>query len=198
MMIGNKFGKLTIIEECKKRSKNGHKCYKCLCECGSIKIVREDTLKSGATRSCGCSIGVMHGLSKTRLYKILNGIKNRCYNNRADNYQYYGERGIKVCDEWLNDFQTFYDWALNNGYNENLTIDRMDVNGNYEPNNCRWVTQKQQANNKKNNVMLTYDGRTKTLSQWADELNVKYNTIATRYHRKWDTKDILFGRCNKK
>lgn len=197
-MIGNKFGRLTVIEECEKRSKNGHKCYKCLCECGNTKIIREDTLKSGASKSCGCSIGVMHGLSKTRLYKILNGVKNRCYNENTDNYGYYGGRGIKVCDEWLNDFMSFYNWAMNNGYKEDLTIDRIDPNGNYEPNNCRWVTMKYQANNKKNNVMLTYDGETKTLSQWANDLNVNYNTIVTRYHRGWDIKDVLFGRCNKK
>lgn len=197
MMIGSKFGKLKVIEECEKRSKNGHKCYKCLCECGNIKIVREDTLKSGASRSCGCSIGVMHGLSKTRLYKILNGVKNRCYNENTDNYEYYGGRGIKVCEEWLHDFQTFYDWAMSSGYNDTLTIDRINVNGNYDSTNCRWVTPKQQANNKKNNVMLTYDGKTQTMSQWSEELNVKYNTIVTRHNRGWNTKDILFGRNNK-
>lgn len=97
----------------------------------------------------------MHGYSKSKLYKILNGMKNRCYNKNAYNYSYYGGRGITICDDWLNDFMTFYDWAINSGYKEGLSIDRIDVNGNYEPNNCRWKTSKQQCNNKRNNIKLT-------------------------------------------
>ena len=198
MMLGNKFGKLTVIEELKERSKNGHKQYKCLCECGNIKIVRGDTLKNGTSQSCGCSVGVMHGLSKSKLYKILNGMKNRCYNSNAYNYKYYGGRGITVCDEWLNEFMAFYDWAINNGYKDGLSIDRIDSNGNYDPTNCRWETSKQQCNNKRNNIKLTYNGKTQTLSQWAEEFGINYNTIATRYYRGWETKDILFGKNNKK
>lgn len=198
MMIGKKFGKLTVIEEVQKRSKNGHKQYKCICDCGNIKIVRGDTLKNGSSRSCGCSQGVMHGYSKSKLYKILNGMKNRCYNKNAYNYSYYGGRCITICDDWLNDFMTFYDWAINSGYKEGLSIDRIDVNGNYDPNNCRWKTSKQQCNNKRNNIKLTYKGKTQTLSQWADELGINYNTVATRYHRGWETKDILYGKNNMK
>lgn len=196
MMIGNKFGKLTVIEELKTRSKNGHKLYKCLCDCGNIKIVRGDTLKNGKSQSCGCSIGVTHGLTKSKLYKVLNGMKNRCYNKNTYNYKYYGGRGIVVCDEWLDDFMNFYNWAMDNGYREGLSIDRIDANGNYEPDNCRWKTSKQQCNNKRNNVQLTYNGKTQTLSQWADELDVNYKTIATRYYRGWKVKDILYGKNN--
>lgn len=196
MMIGKKFGKLTVIEELNTRSKNGHKQYKCQCDCGNIKIVRGDTLKNGMSQSCGCTIGIMHGLTATKLYKVYNGMKNRCCNKNASNYEYYGGRGIKVCNEWVDNFKNFYDWAINNDYHEGLSIDRIDTNGDYEPNNCKWKTSKQQCNNKRNNVHLTYNGKTQTLSQWAEELGTNYNTMASRYYRGWEVEDILYGKNN--
>lgn len=196
-MIGKKFGRLTVLEECKERDKYKYKVYKCQCDCGNIIYVNSNKLKSGNTKSCGCLKAdqlAKHKKCKTRLYSIYNNMKNRCYNKKHRDYKYYGGRGIAICDEWLNDFQAFYDWAIDNDYKENLTIDRLDVNGDYEPSNCRWATPKQQANNQRSNTYLTYNGKTQTLAQWANELGMKYACLYSRYRRKWKAKDILFGK----
>lgn len=202
-MIGNKFGRLMVIEELPER-KHGGRVYRCKCDCGNIIDVRKDMLKSGNTKSCGCLqretasiIGknkVKHGKCGTRLYKIYRHIINRCYNKNDISYSNWGERGVIMCDEWKNDFMTFYEWAINNGYQDNLTIDRINVNGNYEPCNCRWTTPKTQANNRRSNVHLTYNGKTQTIKQWAEELNCNYTTILARYHAGWSVKEILFGK----
>lgn len=135
-----------------------------------------------------------HGKYYTRIYRIYNDMKKRCYNHSMINYKNYGGRGIKVCDEWRNDFMNFYNWAMNNGYTDNLTIERIDVDGNYEPNNCKWITYKEQANNRRNNVHLTYAGKTQTMKQWAEELDIKYSTIVTRHRRGYNDKECLFGK----
>lgn len=202
-MIGEKFGRLTVLKELPER-KHGGKVYRCQCDCGNTVDVRKDILKSGNTKSCGClqrekaSITAKnkrtHGQSKTRLYGIYHHIINRCYNENVRNYSNYGKRGIKVCDEWLHNFQAFYEWAMNNGYRETLTIDRINVNGNYEPSNCRWATPKQQSNNRRSSILLTYNGETKTIKQWAEKLNCKYCTMVYRYHAGWSIKDVLFGK----
>lgn len=123
-----------------------------------------------------------HGLTKTRLYTTWGGMKARC-NDKND--KDYGGRGIKVCDEWQ-EFEPFYQWALNNGYQDNLTIDRIDVNGDYEPNNCRWATKKEQGRNTRFNRYLTYKGETKTMSEWCEIYNIKQNTASTRIRLGWD------------
>lgn len=127
--------------------------------------------------------GKTHGMSKTRMYKIWECMKYRCSNPNRPEYSHYGGRGIIVCDEWANDFLTFYNWSINNGYNESLTIDRIDVNGDYEPNNCRWVDMKTQANNTTRCIYITYRDKTQTLTQWCEELNLPYDTIRTRLRR---------------
>lgn len=198
-MIGKKFGRLTVIEETGERDKHKYKIYKCQCSCGNIIYTNCNSLKSGNTKSCGCLKNeklTKHGKYYTRLYRIYNNMKNRCCNKKHRDFQYYGGRGVTVCDEWLDDFTTFYDWAMKNGYKDNLTLDRIDVNGDYEPSNCRWTTPKEQANNTRNNVCLTYNGETKTLHQWADTLGLKYACLYSRYRRKWKIKDILFGKSN--
>lgn len=124
-----------------------------------------------------------HGKKGTKLYNTWLHMKTRCYNKNYNRYDDYGGRGITICDEWINDFKAFYDWSMSNGYKDNLTIDRIDVNGNYEPDNCRWADRKTQANNRRNNVYLTYNGKTKTISQWSRELNIPENTIRSRYYR---------------
>lgn len=198
-MIYKKFGRLTVLEECKER-KGGKKVYKCICDCGNIKNVMGTSLRDGTTRSCGCLArentrkrSITHGQSHTRLYKIHNNIKDRCCNANSKDYPNYGGRGIKVWDEWLK-FKGFYDWSMSNGYNDTLTIDRIDVDGNYEPSNCRWVDMKTQQNNRRNNVYLTYKNKTQTMSQWADELRISVQTIKTRHRKGWSDKDCLFGR----
>jgi hypothetical protein len=145
----------------------------------------------------------MGGIS--RLNNIYDNMKQRCYNPNRDVYKYYGGRGIKICDEWNNrervrlqngtcskGWLAFKKWALENGYQDNLTIDRIDPNGNYEPSNCRWVTMKVQSNNLRNNVRLTYKGRTQTIHEWCDELNLNYYCIRDRICRKgWDVTEAF-------
>ena len=147
-LAGKKFGKLTVISYNGKDNKR-HSFYKCVCECGRVRIVRADKLKSGSTVSCGKHIKT-HGKRYTRIYDIWCGMKQRCYNSNSDKYRFYGAKGVIICDEWKNNFQTFYEWAMKNGYKDNLTIDRIDPYGNYEPSNCRWATlQEQQLNKRK-------------------------------------------------
>jgi len=114
-------------------------------------------------------------------------MKGRCYNSNRWNYKYYGARNIKVCDEWKNNYQAFKIWAYENGYNETLTLDRIDVNGDYEPNNCRWISDKEQKNNTRRNHYITYNGKTQSMSKWAEELNISYTVLRSRINRcKWN------------
>lgn len=195
-LIGEKFNKLTVIEECKERDNNGERKYKCICDCGSVCYVRGGHIRSGHTKSCGCDrlIQPTHRKSSTRLYKIWDKMKSRCYNKNDVNYKHYGRRDITVCDEWLNDFQSFYDWSMNNGYKDNLSIDRVDVDGNYEPNNCRWVDNSTQQNNKTNTVYLTCNGKTQSIAQWSRELGVKQSTLYYRYHKGLTDYECLYNK----
>ena len=130
-------------------------------------------------------INYKHGLYKSRLYGIWSNMKTRCHTSTYYLYKHYGARGIIVCDEWKNDFQTFYKWAMENGYGEDLTIDRIDVNGNYEPSNCRWVDRVLQCKNRTSNHYITFNGRTQILKDWADELNIKRQTLERRLKKGW-------------
>lgn len=198
-MVGKTFNMLTVIEECKER-KRKEKQYKCKCACGNITYVTGYNLRSGQTKSCGCLSKLnhykTHGKSNTRLYRIYNNMKERCYNKNVSQYRDWGGRGITICDEWLNDFMSFYDWAYENGYDDNLSIDRIDNNKSYSPDNCRWVDVKTQNNNKRSNVYLTFKGKTQSLQKWADDLGIPKSRLQNRYYRNWSTKDILFGRDN--
>lgn len=188
-MIGRKFNKLTVIEECKERTKNGTKIYKCLCDCGNYTNVIGTQLRNGMTKSCGClrveisgQNNTAHRKTNTRLYNIYRGMIQRCYNKNNKDYKYYGQCGVSVYGDWRNDFMSFYNWSMNNGYKDNLTIDRIDVNGNYEPNNCRWVSQYEQQNNRTNNLIVFYNNKKQTLTKWIKELNLK-NSYSTIYKR---------------
>lgn len=195
-LLGEKFGKLTVIK--KTETKNNLRYWICKCDCGNIVEVRASQLLEGRTKSCGCLRKIpysqTHNMTKTRLYRIWMGMKTRCYNQNDYAYKYYGARGIIVCQEWINDFINFYNWSMENGYSDDLTIDRIDVNGNYEPNNCRWATNFEQQNNKRDNVKIEYNGIIKTVAEWAKELNVKYETLYSRLSYGWTTEQILFGK----
>ena len=182
-LSGQKFGKLKVIKKIENKGENIQ--YLCKCDCGNYIKIIGTSLRTGNTKSCGC-LAKKHGLSKHKLHKKWDEMKYRCYNDNCTHYKYYGGRGIIVCNEWLNDFKTFYDWSMAHGYADNLTIDRIDVNGNYEPSNCRWVTMEEQASNKTNNVFITYNNETHTLTEWAKILNVNYKNLWQRIvKRKW-------------
>ena len=196
-ITGKQYGKLTAIKRVGS-DKWGGSLWLCKCECGNEKVISCGHLKSGASQSCGCvriertkQANTRHSMTDTRLYRAWHHIKNRCTNPNVDGYKDYGGRGIKMCDEWQ-DFINFKEWALNNGYTDTLTIERIDVNGNYEPSNCKWATMKEQQNNKRNNHLVTYKGITKTIAEWSEEKGIKYGTLyarLTRYH--WDVETAL-------
>lgn len=190
---GQRFGKLTAIckhhSEWNKETKISRNFWLFRCDCGKEKIIDKYSVLRGLTTSCGCYANeqrikknTKHGLfkSETRLYRCWQDMKNRCYNPTRAKYRIYGARGIRVCDEWKHNFKAFYDWAINNGYKENLTLDRIDVNGNYYPENCRWATLKEQANNTRRNKKITLNGVTKNLTQWLS----LYNISSSSYHYK--------------
>ena len=190
-IVGKKFGRLTVIREFGKTKAN-KTVYTCICDCGNEINAVGSGLVSGNTGSCGClqrertsqadkSNSITHGLSNHPLYRIWIDIIRRCYNPKISSYPNYGGRGITVCQEWRDDFKVFYDWCMQNGWNDNLEVDRYPNNdGNYEPDNCRLTTCKNNCNNKRTNVKLTINGVTKTATQWAEQYNQHRSLVARR------------------
>lgn len=183
-LTGRKFGRLTVIERTANR--NGKPHWFCRCECGKEVVVAGVNLRSGNTVSCGCyrneqigNVNATHRMFGTRVHRIWHHIKNRCLNKNAHNYKYYGGRGISICEEWLQ-FEPFLIWALSHGYTDNLTIDRKDVNGNYTPENCHWVSVKEQHYNKRNSRNLELNGENHPLAEWAKIIGVSYGTLYAR------------------
>lgn len=186
-LTGQKFNRLTVIE----RAENRQCCvpvWRCVCDCGKEKFVRGKNLRSGAVKSCGCLLkdnvpAKCNGLSHTRLYRKWWGMKRRCGDPNDTHYKDYGGRGIKVCEEWKSDFLAFYEWAMSTQTDESLTLERIDVNGDYCPENCTWATRKEQANNRRMCRMITYQGRTQNLMQWCTELGLNYQIVHNRLNR---------------
>lgn len=181
-LTGQQFGRLTVL----KRDENKGKfiTWLCQCDCGNTTIVRGTDLKSGKILSCGClrksGCHRSHNMTNTRLYRIWGNIKSRCTNKNVRQYKDYGGKGIKVCSEWTQSFETFFHWAMANGYADDLTIDRIDVNGDYEPSNCRWATRKEQSLNRSDNHYLTYNDETKTIAEWSEITGIHRATIESR------------------
>lgn len=199
-LTGKKYGRLTVIKHIGK-DKYNNAIWKCKCSCGNIITIRGATLRNGKAQSCGClrkemtkqlaKNNIIHNMSNTRLYRVWQGMKSRCYYKQNNRYKDYGGRGIKVCNEWIHDFTAFYEWAINNGYQDNLTIDRIDVDGNYELSNCRWITSRDQQRNKRTSNLYTINGETRCLSEWCEKLNLNYNTVSTRIHRNYTIEKAL-------
>lgn len=189
-MIGKRFGRLVVVSKAVDGTPS-NTMWTCACDCGRTKTIREFHLRKGHTQSCGClrkdiasvtaiNNSTTHGLRKTRLYRLWLHIKERCNNPNCAAFNNYGGRGIRVCDEWTKSFQAFYDWAHANGYRDDLTIDRIDTNGDYCPDNCRWASMKEQANNTRANALITFNGETHTMSEWANIIGINYSTIRSR------------------
>lgn len=193
-LIGQKYNRLTVIARTTNNA-SGKSRWICLCDCGNIKekpVTRYD-LTHGKVKTCGCLykesnkyINRKHGHTGERIHRIWCSMRQRCYNPQSQGFINYGGRGIGICDEWKDSFQAFYDWAMTNGYADNLTIDRKDVNDNYSPENCRWVDMKTQQNNRNNNRMVLYCGFEYTASELAEFLGVPYATLLWRMNNGWE------------
>lgn len=195
-LTGKRFGNLTVLRKTYKAIKNGKRyvCWECQCDCGNITTVYTNALKSGNTLSCGCynrKRAFKHGGKGTRLYNIWLAMKARCKNPNRPEYKHYGGRGISVCPDWEN-FANFQEWAITNGYQDHLTLDRIDVNGNYYPKNCRWATYEEQANNKRKTIKITVGDETHTISEWCKITNVPETAIRHRIHYGWEPQKIVY------
>lgn len=192
-----KFGRLTVLCRAEDRVyKDGRKriAWNCRCDCGNTKEVLGENLKSGYTKSCGClqkekaaMAQLKHGEADSRLYNVWSAIKRRCFNSTVPEYHRYGGRGITMCNEWL-DYEVFSNWARANGYRDDAprgecTIDRIDNNGDYCPDNCRWVNQQDQMNNVSYNHYVTYNGENHTVAEWSRIYNIPYTRLLQRLNR---------------
>ena len=181
---GRRFGRLVVLT-LDHVADNGDACWLCECDCGRLTIVRRYNLLKGSVQSCGCYAkekATTHGRTNTRLHNIWTTMLQRCANPNHKSYLNYGGRGVFVCDEWHN-FEEFYNWSISNGYEDDLTIDRIDTDDGYYPENCRWVDQYVQQNNRRNNRLVTYNNVIHTVAEWATLLNVDYKALWKRVNR---------------
>lgn len=205
-MTGQTFGKLTVLRRAEDYVGKSYRMAQWECECScqdhNVVIVRGVALRNGHTKSCGCyhkeaaaKANTKHGDTTSRgnkrLLSIWKHMISRCENSDVKEYKNYGGRGISVCQEW-HDYLSFKSWSLDNGYEHSLTLDRVDVDGDYCPSNCRWVTQKVQANNMRTNRMLTYNGATHTMAEWADIVGIPYQRLNSRIFSGWSVERALF------
>ncbi len=202
-LVGMKFERLTVISYSYTDSKSHRTYWKCKCDCGNEIVKATNLLTTGLVKSCGCLLSdkrhintYKHGAcinnKETRLYKIWANMKYRCSKPGNQMAAYYYDKGIRVCEEWVNDFDNFRKWAIENGYSDDLTIDRINSDGNYCPENCRWATKEEQIINRKNiNHFLEYQGKTQTLSQWSRELNISRTTLTTYISKGMNLYDVV-------
>lgn len=183
-----KVGYLTVIEKTNIRNSSNEYMWLCICKCGKTAIYSSSRLNKNRVKSCGCAIGenfVKHNQKHSRIYNIWCGMKQRCNENRGNYFS------VKYCEEWEN-FIPFYEWSVANGYSDELTLDRINPLGNYEPSNCRWVTQKVQQNNRTNNTIYVLNGEKHTLSEWADITKIGRSTLSARILKLgWSVEDAI-------
>ena len=196
-LIGYKFGRLVVLQW-QGKNKQGNNTWLCECECGNKVVVRTADLNNGHTKSCGClskdsfrAVITKHEKRNTRLYSVWANMRTRCNNPSAERFDQYGGRGITICKEWER-FETFYDWAMANGYSNDLSIDRIDNSKGYSPNNCRWASSAEQNSNTRRNHLITSDGKTQTMTQWAEEIGIPARTLESRLNRShWSIERAL-------
>ncbi|SHJ74243.1 hypothetical protein [Tepidibacter formicigenes] len=191
-LTGQRFGKLVVIKR-GKNDKTNHARWYCQCDCGEVVLVTRGNLRNGRAKSCGClrrekitryNIKKDNtGESKTKLYQIWIAMRQRVKNPNSQAFKNYGGRGITICKEWEEDFQVFKKWSISNGYKENLSIDRIDNDKGYSPENCRWTDWETQCNNTRNNINITYNGETKTITEWEKTLGFKRNVLLNRIYK---------------
>lgn len=194
-LTGMRFGKLVAVSIARKSETGTRVYWNCSCDCGGNRVVSNDHLRNGDTTDCGCtrkhiSHWQKHGMYNSRLYRIWSLMKERCYNPKRKEYGNYGGRGISVCDDWK-EAKRFFEWAFANGYSDELTLDRIDNDGDYCPENCRWVCRKEQMRNRRNNRYVSFRGRTIPLTQLAEEYGYTYAQLYKRLKLGWSLEDAV-------
>lgn len=196
-LTGERFGRLKVVERVA-NNKHGQARWKCLCDCGNENIVTTGGLRSGHSKSCGCLTVnrsqermTTHGKRNHPLYGLWLNIKQRCTNSNRKDYKDYGGRGICVCKRWVDDFSAFYQWAMANEYRKGLTIERIDSDGPYSPKNCIFIPKSEQSKNRRGLRLITFNGATKNMSQWAKEIGIDPMTLKDRFKNGWSIKEAL-------
>ncbi len=196
--VGKRFNRLTVLKLAGK-NKHGHQLFECKCDCGKVVVIEGTAVKNNRTRSCGClqrdvvkKRCTIHGMTKTKLFGVWTTMNQRCSNPNTVSYDRYGAKGIYVCEEWKNDFVTFMNWSLKHGYRDGLSIDRIDNDKGYSPENCRWVNAYVQSNNRSNNRLMTLNGTTKNCKQWADYFGFNYKYFHEKCKKNdWNLEKVL-------
>jgi len=193
--VFGKYGRLSIIEEVAGTPFSRE--FLCACDCGKTIVVSLNRLLSGNTKSCGClkrdrnkRVFTKHGFSGTRLYRTWASMKDRCFREKCPAYKNYGGRGITICEEWM-EFQPFYNWAMANGYQDNLTIERTDNDRDYYPENCRWIPKEDQPKNRRTLNVISFNGQTKSLSNWALKIGLSRSALKDRFKNGWSIEKAL-------
>lgn len=194
--IGKKHNKLTIIGH-RKKGENNSNYFICLCECGRIAEIRANHLFNDNQETCGRHHKKYSNPNSGKLYNTWNSMMHRCYDEKSHKYSSYGARGIKICDEWKNSYYNFYKWSIENGYCDGLWIERIDNDGDYCPENCKWATRKEQMRNTRRSKHIEYKGETHCLSEWCEILNLYYPTINGRLHKGWSVERAFETATNK-